>query len=81
MAKVAKYKQYKHIVGETLEWGFSDEEWYIAIKMSKNGVSVLDVSRELDRNVLEILLLADDLIKQNEIEPRATLLRKGNVND
>jgi len=64
------------IAGLTLNYDWSNEEIYIAEKMLKNCATIYHLAKELQREILEIMILVDDLIKQGRIEEDKSILRE-----
>lgn len=71
-----KKKECGFISGLTLDFAWSNEEIYIAEKRLKNGSTIRELSRELNRNILEVYILVDDLIKNGKVEQNKSILRK-----
>ncbi|PKL00049.1 MAG: hypothetical protein CVV56_08010 [Tenericutes bacterium HGW-Tenericutes-1] len=64
------------VAGLTLDYGWSEEEKYIAEKMLKNGATISQLAKEFQRQILEVMILVDDLIKKGSIESNKSILRE-----
>lgn len=63
------------IAGLKLNFGWSNMEKAIAIKLIKNGANIKDVSKELDRNPIEVIILVDDLLRSKSIKPLKSIMK------
>lgn len=63
------------IAGLTLNYEWTNIEKAMVIKMIKNGANIRDVSKEFNRNILEIMILVDDLLKKKLVKPSKTIIR------
>ncbi len=64
------------IAGLTLNYGWSNIEKAMVIKMIKNGATISDVIKEFDRNPIEVMILLDDLDKKKLIKPTKATIRR-----
>lgn len=64
------------IAGLTLNYGWSNIEKAMVIKMVKNGATISDVIKEFNRNPIEVMILLDDLDKKKLIKPTKATIRR-----
>lgn len=64
------------ISGQTLDFSWSTEQKYAAVKMLIKGAKIIDLAEEFERDILEIYILVDDLIKMRLVVPDRSMLRE-----
>ena len=65
----------EYIAGLNLNYGWSNIEKAMTIKMLKNGANIKDVTREFNREPIEIMILVDDLLKSKTIKPLRSIMK------
>ena len=63
----------RHIAGINLDFGWSDLEVSMVIKLYGHNATLKELQTELNRPIAEILVLLDDLIKTKRIKKSAIL--------
>ena len=71
-----KNKPCGFVSGMTLDFAWSLEEVYIAQKMILNGATIKHLAKEFNRDILEVMILVDDLLKMDRIQPSRSLLKE-----
>lgn len=71
-----KLKPHAFVSGLTLNFEWTEEELHISKKFLNNGANIYQLSKELDREILEVMILVDDLIKRGSIENDISILRE-----
>ncbi len=55
------------IVGNDLDWTFEDTDIEAAVKLIHIGATLRELEEFLERDIIEIIVLVDELIKQRRV--------------
>lgn len=63
------------IAGLKLDYGWSNMERTTTIKMLNNGANVKDVAEEFNRELMEVMILVDDLLRKKLVKPSKSIMK------
>lgn len=72
---MAKPKPQFIIAGKHLNYEWTSMEKAMFIKLVKNGATVRELAKEFNRELLEVYILLDDLMKDRVVEVDHQILR------
>ena len=64
-----------YIAGESLDFTWTKAEKMMVIKMLNVKATIREIAKELRRNILEVMILTDDLIKDSVVDVGTEILR------